>query len=104
MVGIRGAPNSVEASKAWSPPPVGFFKINVDASFVESIREASVGVVARDADGEVIVSSWDFIGACKSVEEAELRACIAGFYIGISLHNPIILETDCAFVAATLAT
>ena len=26
------------------------------------------------------------------------------FYIGISLHNPVILETDCAFVVASLAS
>ena len=38
------------------------------------------------------------------MEEAELRACIAGLYIGISLHNPIILETDCTFVVASLAS
>ena len=38
------------------------------------------------------------------MEEAELRACIAGLYIGISLHNPVILETDCAFVIASLAS
>ena len=45
--------------------------------------------------------------ACRarySMEEAELRACIAGLYIGSSLHNPIILETDCAFVVASLAS
>ena len=38
------------------------------------------------------------------MEEAELRACIAGPYIRISLHNPVILETDCAFVVASLAS
>ena len=37
------------------------------------------------------------------MEEAELRACIAGLYIGISLHNLVILETDCAFVVASIA-
>ena len=46
----------------------------------------------------------DFIDACQSVEEAELRACIAGLYIDISLHNPLILETDCAFVVVSLAS
>ncbi|XBI48707.1 hypothetical protein VPH35_112385 [Triticum aestivum] len=81
LVRISGVPNSLDASSGWYPPPAGWFKINVDASFVESIREASVGVVVRDEEGEVIVSSWDFIGACQSVEEAELRACIAGLYI-----------------------
>ena len=38
------------------------------------------------------------------MEEAELRACIAGLYIGISLHSPVILETICAFVVASLAS
>ena len=37
------------------------------------------------------------------MDEAELRACLAGLYIGISLNMPIILETDCAFVASFLA-
>ena len=60
-------------------------------------------LLARDSSGNVIVSSWDFIGRCKSAEEAKLRACIVSLYIGIMLHNPIILETDCVFVAASLA-
>ena len=28
---------------SWKPPTLGFFKINVDASFVEAIKAASVG-------------------------------------------------------------
>ena len=36
----------------------------------------------------------------NSVEEAELRAAISGLYIGITIHKPIILETDCSFVAS----
>ena len=38
------------------------------------------------------------------MEEAELRACIAGLYIGISLHNSLILETGRAFVVASLVS
>ena len=45
----------------------------------------------------------DFIRHCTSVEEAELRACLVGLCIGITIHNPIILETDCAFAVAALA-
>ena len=37
------------------------------------------------------------------MDEAELRASLAGLYIGITLHKPIILETDCVFVAFFLA-
>ena len=51
MDGLRWAPDNVGAKTDWNPPPNGFLKINVDASFVESIREASVGVVVRNAAG-----------------------------------------------------
>uniref|UniRef100_A0A453Q8I1 RNase H type-1 domain-containing protein n=1 Tax=Aegilops tauschii subsp. strangulata TaxID=200361 RepID=A0A453Q8I1_AEGTS len=86
----------------WQPPDPEFIKINVDASFVEAISAASVGVVARNHMGEVIISSWDYIGVCNSVVEAELRATLAGPYIGITLHKPIILEIDCSFMASFL--
>ena len=59
----------------WTPPPNDHNKINVDASFVERTNEASVGVVARNSSGEIIVSSWDFIDWCTSVNEVEL--CIS---------------------------
>ena len=62
-----------------------------------------MGVVSRDCVGKVLVSSWDYIASCKSVEEAELRASIAGLYICITLHSPIIIETGCASVAASFA-
>ena len=59
-------------------------------------------MIARNHNGEIIFSSWDYIGACYSAEEAEIRATISGLYIGITLHKPIILETDCSFVAGVL--
>ena len=86
----------------WQAPATEIIKINVDASYVEALRAASVGVVARNHTGEVIISSWDYIGVCNTAEEAELRATLAGLYIGITLHKAIILETDCSFVASFL--
>ena len=87
----------------WTPPPNDHIKINVDANFVECTNAASAGVVARNSSGEIIVSSWDFIDWCTSVNETKLRACLAGLYIGITLPQSIILETDCAFVHSFLA-
>ena len=103
MSGLKCDPNTLEVQMGWKPQPSGYIKINVDASFVESISAASVGVVARDFADKVMISSWDYIGRCNSMKEAELRACIAGLYIGITLHSPIILETACAFVAVIFA-
>ncbi|XBI98119.1 hypothetical protein VPH35_018379 [Triticum aestivum] len=72
----------------WEPPPdQGYIKINVDASFVESMRSASIGIIARKHLFEVLVSSWDFIGSCTCVDEAEFRAALAGLYIGITFQN-----------------
>ena len=48
----------------WKPPPDDYIKINVDASYVESINVASVGVVARNSSGEVIIF---FMGLSGSV-------------------------------------
>ena len=62
-----------------------------------------MGVIARNHLGEVLVLSWDFIRVCSRVDEVELRACLAGIYIGITLLKPIILETDCSFAASFLA-
>ena len=87
----------------WQPLPSDYITVNVDANFVESISAASVGMMLRDAYGKVIISSWDFIGHCKSVEEAEFLVCLACLCIGITPHNPIILEIGCVFVAAALA-
>ena len=84
----------------WRPPTPDVYKINVDASFVEAIEAAIVGVVVRNHRGQVILSSWDYIGTCYSVEEAELRASLSGLYIGMTLDMPVILETDCSFVAS----
>ena len=100
--GIQDSNNGERKDVSWKPPNAEFFKINVDASFVKAINAASVGVVVRNHIGEVIISSWDYIGACYSAEEAEIRATISGLYIGITLHQPIILETDCSFVAGVL--
>ena len=46
----------------WQPPDPESIKINIDASFVEAISSASVGVVARNHLGEVIISSWIILG------------------------------------------
>ena len=101
--GLQPISNVERICVPWLPPTPEFLKINVDASFVESMRSASVEVAVRNDLGEVLVSSRDFIRSCTCVDEAKLRAALAGLYIGITLHKPIILETDYAFVVSCLA-
>ena len=43
--------------RTWKPPSSDLIKINIDGNFVEAITAMSVGVVARNHVGEVIISS-----------------------------------------------
>jgi hypothetical protein len=38
----------------WSGPPVGFFKLNVDASFDHDLLRGMMGAVLRDDKGRFI--------------------------------------------------
>ena len=40
---------------------------------MEAMSAASVGVVARNHTGEVIILSWYYIRVCSSVDEVKLR-------------------------------
>jgi hypothetical protein len=40
--------------KTWNKPEPGSIKVNVDASFIFSDGQASVGVVARNEKGEIL--------------------------------------------------
>lgn len=93
--GIRSVSSPRSIREVWQPLPLDYIKINVHISFVESICVASVEVVARNSAGDVLISSWDYLGLCIDVDEVELRACLAGLYIGVTLH--------CSFVVFFLA-
>ena len=55
-------PKASKADVLWRPPPDDCIKINVDASYMESLKAASVGIMARNSVGIVILSSWEYIG------------------------------------------
>ena len=82
------------------PPPYDYIKINVDVSFVESFSAASVGVFARNSSSDALISSWEYISLCTTIDEAELRTCLAGLSIG---NRDVILETNCSYVVSFLA-
>lgn len=54
----------------WRKPPVDWVKVNSDGAFVRSTGDASAGVVIRDQEGRVLLSSWKVIRNCGSAEEA----------------------------------
>ena len=45
--------NSIAQPVYWSPPPLGLYKMNVDAATFKDIRATRIGVVIRDSLGKV---------------------------------------------------
>ncbi|XP_062021341.1 uncharacterized protein LOC133737882 [Rosa rugosa] len=80
---------------SWTPPPFGFSKINVDASW-KPPNSSGIGVVIRNSDRSLVCASSS---GCRrdssSVEMAEARAILAGINLAIELHlGNIILESN----------
>ena len=64
--------------KAWTPPPVGFFKINVDGAVPSVDGHSGVGVVIRDWERKVVAAkSLPLLGRI-AVEETEAIAMEQG--------------------------
>lgn len=81
-----------EHKQHWKPPPVGWAKINVDGAFTVEDGRCGLGIVIRNSEGKVLLSSWRFIRQCRTAEEAEVMACCEG------------LKLACALVANRLAS
>ncbi|KQJ96680.1 hypothetical protein BRADI_3g26650v3 [Brachypodium distachyon] len=87
----------------WKPPPMGFVKLNVDASFIPDNLLAAWGAVLRDSNGDVLGSAWNFIDHCPSAETGEVIACLEGLKNACTWTSlPLILECDCASVVEAI--
>ncbi|TVU25051.1 hypothetical protein EJB05_27527, partial [Eragrostis curvula] len=62
----------------WEPPPMGWVTINVDGTYSANDGRAGIGVVIRDSNGKVLLSSWWVIFDAISAEEVESWACKEG--------------------------
>jgi hypothetical protein len=65
---------------AWVAPAEGGLKANVDAGWDEISKTAGIGIVIRDHLDHPVLSDWRFIPSCASAEEAEMVACLEGFF------------------------
>jgi ribonuclease HI len=79
----------------WTPPPEGWCKLNIDGSFGTE-GDAGAGIVVRDHNGDILLSSCRELSACRDALEAELSAVREG--LSLTLHwctQSIIVEVDC---------
>ncbi|KAL6200585.1 hypothetical protein ACLB2K_030366 [Fragaria x ananassa] len=88
-----GSIGAIASPMQWFPPPVGTFKVNVDASWHPPNR-TGIGVVIRDSDRRVIAGT-SLSCRSNSVIEAEATASLAGINLAASLQlMEIIMEMD----------
>ena len=67
--------------KAWTPPPVGFFKINVDGAVPSVDGHSGVGVVIRDWERKVVAAKCLPLSGRIVVEETEAIAMEQGMIL-----------------------
>ncbi|KAM1833609.1 hypothetical protein ACFX13_023409 [Malus domestica] len=78
----------------WTPPPLHFFKVNVDASWSSSSSSGFVGVVIRTDGGLFVAARREHISA-PSVASAEALALVKGCELAAGLGlGSIIVESD----------
>lgn len=57
--------NRPQSHPRWSPPPVGYLKLNFDRSAIGSLGLACVGGVIRDVGGSSIMSFSSTVWHCE---------------------------------------
>ena len=67
--------------RIWSPPTRDQFKINADVTFSNGIRVVSLGVVVRNMEAEVCISTVTKMDGINSPLQAELCAILFGLQV-----------------------
>jgi hypothetical protein len=82
---------------AWSRPPNGWTKLNVDGAWVKEDRQGGTGLILTD-EGYIIFAASRNLQSCDSPLEAELLSCSEGIalrsniQISLSSWNVIALQ------------
>ncbi|KAA3460897.1 reverse transcriptase [Gossypium australe] len=98
--GVRKVNQSIstEAVK-WNNPPGQAVKINFDGAFNERTKQSASGVVARDSNGHVIITSIELYREAASAFVAEAIACRRATQIALDINREdIIIEGDSLFI------
>lgn len=89
------------ADRVWSKPPVGFLKVNIDAS--PSLEHVGIDAVCRDSDGHFIAAkTWQIPGRVEALhgEVLALREVLS--WIKDKSWSQVILESDSLLVINAL--
>ncbi|KAE8714716.1 Cell number regulator 5 [Hibiscus syriacus] len=103
LIGDPSMADNISAAKdlhrvvCWSPPPVGFFKLNVDGAVTSVGLLAGIGGILRDWNRNKLMSFSEKVGPTPIL--AELKAIKRGLDLFLSsewvLKGKLIIESDC---------
>ncbi|KAK5824563.1 hypothetical protein PVK06_019343 [Gossypium arboreum] len=81
-------------ASSWNPPPHGFIKINVDVSFDQRSKTASLAAIARGSDGSFITgaNALNFAGSPLVAEALAVR--LGSMLANTQQWRNTILESD----------
>jgi hypothetical protein len=92
----------VEPVVLWSPPPVGWHKLNTDGSYGPG-GHGGAGMIVRDHNGKIILSSCRQLLSCRDALGTELSALQEGLSLALHWSNlPLIIEIDCLEIVKIL--
>ncbi|XP_059650469.1 uncharacterized protein LOC132296274 [Cornus florida] len=89
----------LSAPSQWSPPPVGFLKLNLDVSFSSIFLECGGGIILRDELGRPIKIASLFFHRVSNVELAEALVLRESLKLAHAWgYSKVIFEGDCKSV------
>lgn len=90
--------------QAWTPPPPGSSKLNVDGAVARNADRGAVVVVCRDANGHYLGSSSVTFARLSDAPVLEALACREALALAQDLLLPnIIISSDCQVVVGDIA-
>jgi hypothetical protein len=93
--GNKGVNEQSTSRKMCSKPYPGWTKLNVDGSCEEKEQRGGTGMVLRDEEDNVTISTCRHLRTCAIPLEAKVIACIDGLALALErADRPIILESE----------
>ncbi|XP_015382708.1 uncharacterized protein LOC107175620 [Citrus sinensis] len=83
-------------NQSWKPPPMGWFKVNVDAATKLEEQVPGLGVVIRNSEGNFIAAAQKQVRYFGDVTAAETKAIKLGIKTAKAANCvPLIIECHC---------
>ena len=86
---------SEKCKKQWEPPPIGTYKINVDAAIHVGSQTVGLGVVFRGSDGKIVMAAVKTVPFRGEARYSEAEAVEWGVQVATEAKmQSVIVETD----------